>query len=126
MRHKNLILLLIALLLITLSSADLAFADKASVSIESPQNAVADAEIPIKITVTHSADNFFHYVNWVYVMVNGREVARWNYSWNKRPDGAIFTKEITYRIQGPVNIKAEANCNIHGSKGPAVVNVSVK
>ena len=37
-----------------------------------------------------------------------------------------FTREIKYKVTGPVEIKAEANCNIHGSKGPATKTISVR
>jgi desulfoferrodoxin (superoxide reductase-like protein) len=59
-------------------------------------------------------------------MVNGKEVERWEYSWRKLPPDAVFTKEIKYKVEGPIEIKAEANCNIHGSKGPAIKKIAVK
>ena len=103
-----------------------AFANKAAVTIEAPESAAVGSEVTIKITVTHSANNFMHYTNWVYVMVNGKEVERLEYSWNKKPSDAIFTREIKYKVAGPLEIKAEANCNIHGSKGPAVAQVKMQ
>ena len=58
-------------------------------------------------------------------MVNEEEVARWDYSWRKRPENKTFTKEINYTINDPIEIKAEANCNIHGSEGPQTVKIAV-
>lgn len=118
--------LLISSLFLALYFTDCAYADKSSVAIEAPESAAVGSEVTIKITVTHSANNFIHHTNWVYVMVNGKEVGRWEYSWNKKPSAAIFTKEIKYKVTGPLEIKAEANCNIHGSKGPETKTISVR
>jgi desulfoferrodoxin (superoxide reductase-like protein) len=118
--------LLFSALFLALYSADCAYANKSSVAIEAPESAALGSEVTIKITVTHSANNFIHYTNWVYVMVNGKEVERWKYSWNKKPSDANFTREIKYKVTGPVEIKAEANCNIHGSTGPTTKTISVR
>ena len=126
MKHFRFVLLLITTLFMTLSFAERAFANKASVTIEAPESAAIGAEVTIKLTIIHSADNIFHHVDWAYVMINGKEVERWEYSWRKLPPDATFTKEIKYKVQGPTEIKAEANCNIHGSKGPALKTISVK
>lgn len=126
MRHVRLTLLLISALFMTLSFAESAFADKASVTLEAPESASIGSEITIKIIVTHSADNFIHHVDWAYIMVNGNEVERWKYKWNDLPTDAVFSKEIKYKVQGPIEIKVDANCNLHGSKGPAMKTVTVK
>ena len=126
MKRFKFALLLIAAVFMTLSLTERAFADKASVTIEAPESAAIGSEITIKITVTHSADNFIHHVDWAYIMVNGKEVERWKYKWNNLPPDAVFTKEIKYKVEGPIEIKAEANCNIHGSKGPAIKTIAVK
>ena len=100
-------------------------ADKSSVTIDAPETVTKGTEITIKVTATHDANNFLHYTNWLYIMVNDKEVARWDYSWRKRPEDKTFTKEITYTVNEPAEIKAEANCNIHGSEGPQTVKVAV-
>ena len=126
MKRFQFALLLIATVFMTLSFTERAFADKGSVTIEAPESAAIGSEITIKITVTHSADNFIHHVDWAYIMVNGKEVERWKYKWNNLPPDAVFTKEIKYKVEGPIEIKAEANCNIHGSKGPAIKTIAIK
>ena len=35
-----------------------------------------------------------------------------------RPEAAIFTKEVKLTVNEPLEIVAEANCNLHGSAGP--------
>ena len=100
-------------------------ADKSSVTIDTPKTAIRGTDITIKVTATHDANTFLHYPHWLYMMVNDKEVARWDYIWRKRPEGKTFTKEITYTANEPVEIKAEANCNIHGSEGPQTVNIAV-
>ena len=126
MKHVRLSLLLISALFMTLSFTESALADKASVTLDVPDSAAQNSEITIKITVTHNADNFIHHVDWSYVMVNGKEIERWKFKWNNLPPDAVFTKEIKYKVEGPVEIKTEANCNIHGSKGPAMKTVTIK
>ena len=101
------------------------FADKTSVSISAPESAAPGSEITIRVTATHSANNFLHHTDWLYIMVNGREIARWNYSWRNKPEGSVFTKEITYVLTDNIDIKAEGHCNMHGSKGPATANVAL-
>ena len=100
-------------------------ADKSSVTIDAPETTIKGSEITIKVTAAHDANNFLHYTNWLYIMVNDKEIARWDYSWRKRPEDKTFTKEITYTVNEPVEVKAEANCNIHGSEGPQTVKIAV-
>jgi desulfoferrodoxin (superoxide reductase-like protein) len=100
-------------------------ADESSVTIEAPATATRGEEITIKVTALHDANNFFHYTDWLYIMVNDKEVARWDYTWRKRPEGKRFTKEITYTVTDPLEIQAEAHCNLHGSTGPKTLKVSV-
>ena len=102
-----------------------ASADKSSVKIDAPETAEKGAEITIKVTAFHDSNNMFHYTNWLYIMVNDKEVARWDYSWNKKPEDKKFTKEISYTVNEPLEVKAEANCNVHGSEGPQTVKIAV-
>lgn len=102
-----------------------AFADKSSVSIDAPDTAEKGSEIIIKITVTHNGNNLFHHTDWVYIKVNGSEIARWDFKFNDLPENEVFTREVKYTVQGPLTIEAEANCNLHGSKGTAVKKVIV-
>ena len=101
-------------------------ADKSAVTIEAPDQAVKGKEIPVKIQVTHSANSFFHYTNWVQVKVNGKDTALWEYSMGNRPEGAVFTKELKLMVNEPLEIVAEANCNMHGSQGPAKKKVTLQ
>jgi desulfoferrodoxin (superoxide reductase-like protein) len=125
MRYFKRTFLVISVLLCTCMAND-AYANKAAVTIEAPDSAAPGTEITIRVTVTHSANNMFHHVQWVYIMINGAEVARWDYSWSKLPDNPPFIKEIKYTVKGPAEIKAEASCNIHGSAGPAYKKITIK
>jgi len=104
----------------------LSAADKSSVTVETPENAEKGSEIIIRINVKHSGNNFLHYTDRVYVSVNGKEIKRWEFSAFNGPDGENFSREISYRVNGPLEIKAEANCSMHGSAGPAKKNVAVR
>ncbi|MEW6670122.1 MAG: desulfoferrodoxin family protein [Thermodesulfobacteriota bacterium] len=119
------IMIAVMALVLTLSSG-VSFADKSVAAIEAPEQAAKGTEITVKIHVSHSSNSFFHYTDWVKVMVNGKEAARWEYSAGNRPEGAKFTKEMKLTIDGPTEIVAEANCNLHGGQPPAKLTIGLK
>jgi desulfoferrodoxin (superoxide reductase-like protein) len=110
---------------LVITHATTAMANKTAVAISAPASAAPGSEITIQVTATHNANNFLHYTNWLYVMVNGKEIARWNYTRTNRPESSVFTREIKYTVTDSIEIKAEGHCNMHGSKGPATAKVSV-
>jgi desulfoferrodoxin (superoxide reductase-like protein) len=116
--------LLVGLLLAAWAVPAPGFANKASVTIEAPPVVEKGAQVPVKIHVTHDANNFIHYTEWVEVKVNGKPVERWNFSNFSRPEGATFIREITVQADEPLEIWAEASCNLHGSAGPATARVN--
>ena len=126
MNHKKTRLILIFLFGVFFVHGGIALANKSSTTIEAPESVSKNSEIIIRVTVTHSANNFLHYTEWLRVMAGDKEIARWDFTRSQRPEGAVFTKEIKYTVEGNVEIKAEASCNIHGSKGPTTVKVTVK
>jgi desulfoferrodoxin (superoxide reductase-like protein) len=103
-----------------------AIANKASLQIEAPTEVSSGTTITIKLNVMHEGNNWFHYTNWVRVTVNGSELKRWEFSRRNRPENENFTITVTYEVTAPIEIVAEANCNLHGSEGPATVTVNVK
>ena len=117
---------LIFLVMIVLLYGQGVWANKSTASIEVPENITKGSEITIRVTVTHSANNFLHYTKWLQIMIDGKEIARWDYTMFNRPEGATFTKEIKYKVEEDIEIKAEASCNLHGSAGPATVRVLAK
>ncbi len=122
MKIRKLMLLSVVVLFIFLVTGN-AWANKAEAKIEAPESAGKGSEITIRVTVIHSADSYFHHVEWLWIQVNGKEIARWDYTAADRPEGATFTKEIKYKVEGDAEIKAKASCNLHGSAGEAVVKV---
>ena len=96
-----------------------ALANKSTVTLEGPESAVKGTEVTIKINITHSANSFMHYTNWVKVEANGKLIQEWKYSVGDRPESANFTKEVQIKIAEDTEITAQANCNLHGSAGPA-------
>jgi len=103
-----------------------AWANKAETKIEAPESAAQGSEITIRVTVIHSANSYFHHVEWLWVQINGKEIARWEYSASNRPEDATFSKEIKYKVDGDLEIKCKASCNMHGSANEAVVKVMAK
>lgn len=107
------------LFLASVLTAQTAYADKSSVLISAPEKAVRGSEVIIKLTITHSGNNLFHYTNWVYLSMNGKEFSRWTFTSDKRPEEAVFHREVKIPVGDSLELVAEANCNLHGSKGPA-------
>lgn len=103
-----------------------AWANKASVSIAAPETAAKGSEIVIRVTVTHSRNSAYHHTEWLWIKVNGKEIRRWDYTGSHLPEGATFTKEIKWKVDGNVKIQAKAYCNLHGSKGERTAIVKVK
>jgi desulfoferrodoxin (superoxide reductase-like protein) len=114
------------LLLVCLFGPGLALANKSSAAIEAPQTASKGSDVTIRVTVTHSANTALHYTEWLKVMVNKKEVARWDFTSDKRPEADVFTREVRVKASEDLEVVAEASCNNHGSKGPATVKISVK
>ena len=116
----------LSFLLVSVLGAGLALANKSSAAIEAPQTASKGSDVTIRVTVTHSANTALHYTEWVKVMVNKKEVARWDFTSSNRPEAAVFTREVKMKASEDLEVVAEASCNNHGSKGPATVTISVK
>jgi len=106
--------------------ANVVFANKAETSIKGPAEAAKGAEVTILITSTHSANNAFHYTEWLKATANGKDLKRWDYTRENRPEGAVFSKEIKIKVTEDTEIVAESSCNNHGSKGPATHKIMVK
>jgi desulfoferrodoxin (superoxide reductase-like protein) len=100
-------------------------ADKSAVRIEAPAEARIGDTITITPHVSHSGNNLFHHTDSVVVTINGEEAKRWEFGMFSTPDDEKFTLTLTHKMTGPIEITAEANCNIHGSAGIATYSVGV-
>lgn len=123
---KKVILFGILILGISLFQVSVAPANKSEASIEGPIDAAKGSEVTLRITVTHNANTASHYTEWLKVTANKKEVGRWDYTKENRPERAVFTKEIKIKVMENTEIVAEASCNNHGSKGPAKHKIMVK
>ena len=112
-------------LITTLAIAPAAWANRSSAVIEAPATVSKGTEATIKVTVSHNGNNWFHYTEWAKVTANGKEIARWDYSWSNRPESEVFTKEIKLQITEPTKIRAEASCVSHGGEPPDEKTVQV-
>jgi len=117
--------LFFAMAMFTAGVPGLVHADQSSVRIEAPSQAPMGATITITLHVSHSGNNLFHHTDWVYVKINGEESKRWEFGMFSTPDNENFTRTITHTMTGAIEITAEANCNIHGSKGITKHSVAV-
>ena len=102
------------------------YANKSEASIEGPTEAAKGSEVTLRITASHSANTASHYTEWLKVTANNKEVARWDFTKDKRPEGAVFTKEVKIKVTEDTEIVAEASCNNHGGKGPVKHKITVK
>ena len=123
MRKKTILELL--LMLAALLAPVLALANKGSVTITAPATAKKGETAVVKLNVDHCCVNQLHYVDWVYLDVNGSEVKRWKYSSFNLPPSPKFTLEYKLKVEGDTKLKAEADCNIHGSAGPATAEIKL-
>ncbi|MBI4495553.1 MAG: hypothetical protein HY697_01325 [Deltaproteobacteria bacterium] len=115
---------LISLVLGFLGLRGTAQANKPLVTIQIPERAAKGSEITVRLTVEHLRNNPDHHTEWLYLKVNGKEMARWDFTGNKLPPGATFTEQVKYRVGDQNALLAEASCNIHGSRGPVAVNIA--
>jgi hypothetical protein len=120
---KRITLVISCAFIVFFLSTGTGLANKASVSIEGPASAAQGSEATLRLTITHSANSFFHYTNLVTVQVNGKPFTQWSFTSRNRPEGAIFTREVKIRVIGKTEVVVEAYCNIHGSKGPAKITI---
>jgi len=116
-------MLILAILLLQVGPA---VANKSATSIEGPSSIAKGTEVTLRITVTHNANSPSHYTEWVKVTANKKEIARWGYTKDNRPEAAEFTKEIKFKVMEDTEVVAEASCNNHGSRGPAIHKIAVK
>ena len=116
-------MLILAILLLQVGPA---VANKSATSIEGPSNIAKGTEVTLRITVTHNANSPSHYTEWVKVTANKKEIARWDYTKDNRPEAAEFTKEIKFKVMEDTEVVAEASCVNHGSRGPAMHKIIVK
>lgn len=115
----------IASLLLLLVSATAAFANKPTVTISVPESVKAGTEVTIKMKVTHNGNNFIHHVDWAQISVEGKEVVRWDFSMFSTPEAATFERELKLVVTAPVEVSAQADCNMHGSNGAVKAQIKV-
>jgi desulfoferrodoxin (superoxide reductase-like protein) len=120
-KHLSFVILLFVLFILTTPS----FANKASVTLQVPASVQKGSEVTIRVNVSHQGNSFLHYTQWVTVKVNGKEIARWDYTSTNRPDSENFFKEVKVTATEPLEIVAKASCNIHGSAGPATAKIEI-
>lgn len=99
MNNRKLMLFSVAVLFVFLVPGN-AWANKAEAKIEALETAAKGLEITIRVTVFHNAGSYFHHVEWLWIQVNGNEVARWDYTATNRPEEATFTKESSTKGRG--------------------------
>lgn len=113
------------LLGLLLMAATPAAADESAVRLDLPTDAAEGTQITITVRVFHNGNDFFHFTDWVLLQADGKEIARWPFSADQRPEAENFSRTLTYRLLRPTTFTAQANCNIHGSAGPVSSGVRI-
>jgi desulfoferrodoxin (superoxide reductase-like protein) len=126
MKLPKLCLFLLIFLGVGPTSGNIALANKPAVTIEAPAVVMKGSEITIRITIDHSANDPIHHVEWVQVLVNYQVIVWREYSLSNLPEDYTFRIEIKYRVNEDTEIRGEASCNFHGSRGPTFLKVSAK
>jgi desulfoferrodoxin (superoxide reductase-like protein) len=126
MKFQKSYLFLIILFMGGLIFANMAFGNQPSVTIEAPADVSKESEIIIRVTIAHSANNFFHHVEWMEIRVNDQQVVWREYSYFHLPEDGTYTIELEHTVNEETQIRAEASCNLHGSRGPTFYTVSAK
>jgi|GEM_PF-1412506 len=85
-------------------------------------------EITIELTISHNANSYLHYVEWVDVVINDMDSTRWGFNGADLPPAPTFKKEYKYQVPDikQIRIAAEASCLRHGSSGKVTLRVPVK
>ena len=105
------------------------FANEPVVSIQILSEKVqAGEEIEVQLTISHSANYFFHFVEWVDLFINREQSNYWGYSAFDLPPAKSFKKIVKYKVphMDEIIIVAEASCIRHGSAGKVTILVPVK
>jgi Desulfoferrodoxin len=105
------------------------FANEPVVSIQILSEKVqAGEEIEIQLTISHNANYFFHFVEWVDLFINREQSNYWAYSAFDLPPAKSFKKVVKYKVPNmdEIIIVAEAGCIRHGSSGKVTLFVPVK
>ena len=118
---KKLFILLPVLFFFT--SAGL-LANKTSVEVKAASEVKKGSEVTLVINVFHNGNSKAHHTDWVVLMINGKEVKRWQYDKVNLPPDGNFTLEFKYIVSEDLTIESQGHCNIHGSAGVNKVTVS--
>jgi desulfoferrodoxin (superoxide reductase-like protein) len=110
------------LLFISVSS----HANKTSVEVTAPEQAEKGSEITVIIAVKHMGNTPTHFTEWVTVKINGKEVKRWKYSKDERPEAGNFTLEYKFVLDEKSKIEVQGSCNKHGSAGAKNIEIDLK
>lgn len=106
-------------------AAGSAWANKSSVEIVAPATVKKGEAVTIVLKVFHRGNNIAHHTSWAYVKANGAEVGRWEWK-DKKFESENFTRQVTVKADQPLQIEAEAWCNLHGSTGPQKTTVNIE
>ncbi|UCG28007.1 MAG: hypothetical protein JSV24_01225 [Bacteroidales bacterium] len=101
-------------------------ANKTSVSINAPKEVDKGTEVLITINVKHMGNTAGHFTDWIYLKVNDKEVKRWEYTKNERPEAGNFTLEYKFVVNEKSKIEIKGNCNKHGSAGAEEMIIELK
>ena len=122
---KNMITKILIPFILFLTLCGNVLANKTSVKINAPELVDKGTEITITINVKHIGNTAGHFTDWVYLKINGKEVKRWEYTKNERPEAGNFTLEYKFVVNEESVIEVKGNCNKHGSTGAETLTINI-
>lgn len=100
-------------------------ADEAAIKMKVPTAVAAGSVITVKLEITHDGNNFIHHVDEVTVTAGEEEIKRWEFGMFDKPESENFVLEFEYTVDREIELTARANCNLHGSKGPQSLKITI-
>ena len=89
-------------------------ANRAGIKVTAPEEVAAGENFTIGLEISHSDNDGGHYVDWVRIWMDDELVKEWTYTPEDFVPETRWTLEYETSIDKPTEIRARANCNLHG------------
>jgi len=90
------------------------WANRAGLKVTAPEEVGAGESFTVELEISHSNNDEGHYVDWVRIWMDDELVKEWTYTPDDFVQETRWTLEYETSIDEPAEIRARANCNLHG------------
>jgi desulfoferrodoxin (superoxide reductase-like protein) len=99
-------------------------ANVAKVKVTLPGEVEVNENFTIELEISHSNNNEDHYVDWVRLYLDDEMVKEWTYTPDDFVPDTLWTLDYSTMIGAKTEVRAKANCNLHGgSQNMEVVRI---